>query len=134
MVRIPHTCRKRSRRASLVFEMLIALGLVAALALPLGLAIHRDHQMCRAYYFRTVAMEIVDGELEVLAAGAAQTLPAGMQPYTVRAEAARNLPKGGFWVARTNGWLRLEWRPEGPAVGGTVVREVRWPAGGEAKP
>jgi hypothetical protein len=134
MVTIRQERKQRSRRGSLVFEMLIALGLVAALAMPLGLAIHRDHQVCRAYYYRTVAMEIVDGELEVLAAGAAKSLSAGVQPYAVRADAARNLPKGEFWVSRTNGWLRLEWRPEAQAVGGSVLREVRWPKAGEAKP
>ena len=45
-------------------------------------------------------MEIVDGEMEILAAGDWRVLPEGMQSYTVHAKAAASLTIGAIKAAR----------------------------------
>jgi hypothetical protein len=78
----------------------------------------------RAEYFRGTAMEIVDGEMEVLAAGEWRDFSEGSQPYTVHARAATNLPPGHFQLTKTGNHLRLEWTSNHRQGIGTIVREV----------
>ena len=55
-----------------------------------------ERRLARAYYQRAVAMEIVDGEMEVLLAGEWRDFPPGTQDYRVHCGAATNLPPGRF--------------------------------------
>ena len=50
-------------------ELLAAIALLAIAVLPLGYSITSERTLARSHYERAVAMEIVDGEIEVLAAG-----------------------------------------------------------------
>jgi len=75
-------------------------------------------------YCRGVADEIVDGEMEILLAGAAKDLPEGSQVYTVTAQAASQLPRGHFQLTKTGNRLRLEWTPDVRRGYATVVREA----------
>lgn len=115
---------RRRARGSLSVELTVALGVLVAAILPLSVAFVHDQTALRSRYFRAVALEIVDGEMEVLAAGEWRAFPPGRQPYPVRAEAAKNLPPGAFLLTLTNGRARLEWMPEARGAGGAVVREV----------
>ena len=69
-------------------------------------------------------MEIVDGEMEILAAGEWQNFPEGSQSYTVHARAAASLPPGHFQLTKTGRHLRLEWTADNRQGIGSVVREV----------
>lgn len=69
-------------------------------------------------------MEIVDGEMEALVAGEWRAFKPGQQPYTVRAEAAKNLPAGKFVLTLEEARVRLEWMPEGRDQGGKVTRQA----------
>jgi len=109
-------------------EMLVALALLAFSLLPLSVSFVREQATARALYHRAVAIAIVDGEMEVLAAGAWRAFLPGIQDYSVRAEAARNLPAGRFVLTLTNGLVRLEWLPANRGGGGRVVRERKLPA------
>lgn len=109
-------------------EMLVALALLAFSLLPLSVSFVREQATARALYHRAVAIAIVDGEMEVLAAGAWRTFLPGTQDYSVHAESARNLPVGRFVLTLTNGLARLEWLPANRGGGGRVVRERRLPA------
>lgn len=120
-----HSARPRSDRGSLTAELLIALGLLAFALLPLSMSFQREQAALRALYTRALAMELVDGELEVLRAGAWQAFTPGAHTYEMRAEAVRNLPPGQFRLTVETNRLRLEWRPDGKGVGGPVVREAR---------
>ncbi len=67
---------ERSRRAfagrergGLMVELLVAMALLVGALLPLAYSIASEMRYARAAYQRAVAMEIVDGELEVVAAG-----------------------------------------------------------------
>ena len=114
-------------RGMLLAELAVAIALLAIALLPLGYAAGSNARLFRAKYQRAVAMEIVDGEMEILAAGEWRAFPEGPQPYPVHAKAAASLPPGEFQFTRAGNHLRLQWSsPEKRGIGG-VVREVTVP-------
>jgi hypothetical protein len=70
-------------------------------------------------------MEIVDGELEVLAAGEWRSFSPGVHPYEVRGAAAKSLPRGQFTLTVDEHIVRLEWKPAAGGNGAGVTREFR---------
>ena len=114
----------RSRDGALLAEAVVALAILVAVMLPLAFAFRQETLLCRAAYFKAVAMEIVDGEMETLAAGEWRAFQPGRQPYPVRGAAATNLPPGAFLLTLEAGRARLEWIPQTRGAGGTVAREV----------
>jgi Tfp pilus assembly protein PilV len=117
--------RHRARqRGFMMTEMAMAMLILVIAMLPLAFSANSDARLFRATYQRTVAMEIVDGEMEILAAGAWRNFPEGAHPYTVHAKAAVNLPAGQFQLTRTGQHLRLEWLAAKKTGIGPVVREV----------
>jgi hypothetical protein len=113
------------RHGSLLIELLVAMAILSGVVLPLAYSIAAERRYSRAVYQRAVAMEIVDGEMEVLAAGGWRVWTNGTMDYPVHALAATNLPPGKFILTSTPEKLRLEWRPAGKDHGGNVVREVK---------
>jgi hypothetical protein len=118
------TKHRRFERGSLMTELLVATALLLGALLPLAYSITSERELARAFYQRAVAMEIVDGEMEVLVAGGWRAFASGTNEYRVRAAAATNLPPGQFWLTIQTGQLRLEWKPTVKHHGGGVVREV----------
>ncbi|HEY5912749.1 MAG TPA: hypothetical protein VJA21_19280 [Verrucomicrobiae bacterium] len=116
--------RSAARRGSLMVELLIAMALLTGALLPVAYSIASEKRLARSVYQRAVAMEIVDGEAEVLAAGGGRDYTNGVYDYSVGAAAATNLPPGRFILTVTSGKARLEWRPAVKHHGGPVVREV----------
>jgi hypothetical protein len=119
--------RQVRRAAFLTTELVIAMGILLVAVIPMGYAFFQERQMTRALYNRAVAMEIVDGEIEVLRAGDWRSLPQGSKPYEVRAESATNLPPGRFVITREGRRLRLEWLPADRNRGGRILRELEEP-------
>jgi hypothetical protein len=111
------------QRGALIFEVLMAMTIVTIAVIPLGFTLRSDAGLFRVTYQRAVAMEIVDGELEILAAGGLRGIPEGTQPYNVHAASAANLPPGRFLLTRAGNHLRLEWTGKKKGIG-LVVREV----------
>jgi len=103
---------------------MVAIAVLVIAVLPIGYSVASEKVLARAYYERTVAMEIVDGEMEVLLAGEWRSFSPGAQAYPVDANAATNLPDGKFLLTIDSGKVRLEWRPAGKHHGGPVVREA----------
>src|SRR5438552_547364 len=101
-IRNARTSRPRSGFAgrrqigAMTADLVIAMGILLTVMIPLAFSITYQQKLCRAAYYQAVAMEIVDGEMETLAAGEWRAYKAGTQPYVVRAESAKNLPKGRF--------------------------------------
>ena len=115
----------RGKRAgSLVVELLVAMALITGVLLPLAYSLASERRLVRATYQRAVAMEIVDGEMEVLAAGSWRAFTPGIHDYSVNAGAATNLPPGRFLLRVEAGKVRLEWQPSVKMHGGPVVRET----------
>jgi hypothetical protein len=112
------------QRGIVMAELVLAMGIVIIAMLPLSFSVSSDARLFRATYQRAVAMEIVDGEMEILAAGEWRNFPEGAHPYTVHANAAANLPPGRFQLTRADRHLRLEWSSAKKQGIGPVVREV----------
>ena len=111
----------------LTIELVVAMAILLVAMIPLSYAFFRERQLSRACYNRAVAMEIVDGELEVLQAGQWRAFSEGSQRYSTHAESATNLPSGRFILTRTGKQLRLEWLPDKRRQGGRVSREATLP-------
>jgi hypothetical protein len=101
---------------------LIILGLAI---LPLAYSFARERHVLRIEYCQAIASEIVDGEMEILAAGAARDIPDGTRNYPIHSAAANQLPPGHFQLTKTGNHLRLEWVPDARhGIGAAVVRET----------
>lgn len=110
-----------------VAELMIALAVILIALMPLAFSFRAEQRLVRGNYNQVVAMEIVDGEMEFLHAGAWRNYLDGEQSYKISARAATNLPPGGFFLTRSTSGLRLEWRPTKKGSGGKIAREVALP-------
>jgi hypothetical protein len=117
------TRRQRERGIFLMTDLIVGMAILTLAIMPLAYSFARDRQLLRADYSRAVAAEIVDGEMEILAAGAWRDFPDGRQVYPVHAAAAR-LPAGQFELTKAGNHLRLEWKSDKHLGIGEVVREV----------
>jgi hypothetical protein len=127
MVNAQNFCRaarRRQQQGSLMVEVLVAMALLIGTLFPLAYSFATERRLARSYYQRAVAMEIVDGEMEVLLAGEWRAFSAGTHDYPVHAGAATNLPPGRFILTVQPGKLQLRWQPARKDRGGPVIREA----------
>ena len=118
----------RARKSGwLVAELMIALAVVVIALIPLAFSFRSEQKLLRAEYNQAVAMEIIDGEMELLHAGDWRSILEGEHPYKVTANAATNLSSGAFFLSRTGAMVRLEWRPTKKNAGGKIFRDVKMP-------
>ena len=117
--------RARHQRGALATECVIALAILVTTVFPLSLGFLQEMKVCRGYYYKAAAMELIDGEMEVLLAGEAQRFAAGKHEYIPRGRATTNLPPGKFTLTVAGNLLRLDWHPLARNQGGNVSREVR---------
>lgn len=116
--------RQRARHGFLEVDMVVAMAILALALVPLGYSFARERQVLRIEYYHSVINEIVDGEMEILADGAASHFPDGTQTYTVHARAAVNLPPGHFQLTKNGDHLCLAWLPDAKSGVSAVVRET----------
>ena len=121
--RIRQRSRTKHCRAMLTTELVVGMAILVLAILPIGYSLIDDARALRSNYQHAVAMEIVDGEMEILAAGQWRSFPEGTNIYPIHAAAATNLPPGQFKFTRAGNHLQLEWRAN-PPLGGNVTREV----------
>jgi hypothetical protein len=121
---IPNSFHSNRERGALMTELLVAIAILAIAVLPIGYSIAKERLLARGYYQRAIAMEIVDGEMEVLMAGGWRAFPQGGHEYSVHANALENLPPGKFLLTVQANKVRLEWQPDEKHQGGPVVREA----------
>jgi hypothetical protein len=113
----------RGMRAALNIELIVALGILSTAMVPLAYSFLQEIKLARQCYREAVAMELLDGEAEILAAGEWQSYAEGEHVLAVKSRSATNLPPGKFVVLRKGTSCRVEWRP---AKGGRLMaREVR---------
>ncbi|MFM1945099.1 MAG: hypothetical protein RI897_4081 [Verrucomicrobiota bacterium] len=115
------------RRGYINADAVVGLSILVLALMPLTLTLFPQQKVALAAYERAVVMEVLDGELEVLRAGAWREFGVGEHVYPVRAEAAASLPSGRFVLEVREGVLRLEWRAEATPVRKRlpIAREVR---------
>ena len=111
----------------LLAEMTVAVGLMAMVLIPLTVGFFKESKEMRDLYREAVAMEIVDGEMEILVAAGAEGISEGSQSYAINAAAATNLPPGKFTLTREEKTLRLEWQANEPLEHLRVNREILLP-------
>jgi hypothetical protein len=114
----------RSKRGFLEVDLLVGLAILSLAIVPLGYSFARERQVLKMEYFRSVANEIVDGEMEILAAGDGKNYSEGAQAYVIHSRAAASLPPGHFQLTKNGNHLRLEWTPDERRGVSAVVREV----------
>lgn len=120
--------RASRRRAGLLMtDLVVSMALLCLAILPIVLGLAQERRYLRANYHHAIAMEIVDGEMELLVAGEWRNYPDGTHQLTPRAKAAANLPPGRFQLTVAQKHLRLEWLPNQAGHGGAVLREVTLP-------
>ena len=122
--KLPQPSPRRRPRGFLEVDLLVGLAILSLAIVPLGYSFARERQVLKMEYFRSVANEIVDGEMEILAAGDGKNFPDGSQNYSVHANAAASLPPGHFQLTKNGNHLRLEWTPDERRGVSAVVREV----------
>ena len=107
----------------MIAECIVALGILIAVMIPISFSFLTEHRACRASYYHAVAMELVDGEMEILRAGEWRQFPRGSQPYAINSAAAKNLPPGQFILTVEDHRVSLEWQPGAKDLGGKITRE-----------
>jgi len=119
--------QRRRECGSLMAEMMVAIAILMVVIVPVAYSFDAEKRAARATYNHAIAMEIVDGEMEVLLAGEWRAFTPGTHPYPVKANALTNLPPGKFTLTLTTNKIRLEWKPSMTRRGGPIVREVMLP-------
>jgi hypothetical protein len=121
---IPSPSRLSPQRGALMAELLVAIALLVVAVLPIAYSIASERAVAQAYYERAVAMEIVDGEMEVLLAGGWRDFAPGTHDYSIHANASQNLSEGKFTLTLQTNSVRLVWQPGKKHHGGPVMREA----------
>src|SRR5688500_19083581 len=119
-------CPQRAAHATsawLVAELMFAVGLLAVAMIPLAFSFRHEQKLVRIHYQQVIAMEILDGEMEILRAGQWRAYVEGEHDYPVRAKAATNLP-GFFKLKRTATNLLLQFIPTNGQKALRMDREV----------
>lgn len=116
MVIFPKPFSKTREAAALTTDLVIAMAILASTMIPLSFSFLREQKLLQLSYQRAVAMEIVDGEMEILQAGEWKSWPEGTQPYATQAAARTNLPIGNLTFTKQGEQLRLEWKSKGVKV------------------
>jgi len=118
------TGRILCNRGALNTELVFALGVLVSVMMPMAYAFIEEAKTARIYYQDAIAMEILDGETEALAAGNWKAYPEGEHQLQVSGAAVTNLPPGRFVLTRSAKALRVEWQP---TKGRRMIREVKLP-------
>lgn len=116
--------RHSVRTGFLMTEVMIALAIVSLAILPLAYSFAQENKYLRRCYERAVAMEIVDGEMEIIRAGGWRSFTNGVQTITTTARSATNLPPGELRLTLSEKHARVEWLPAKTSHGSPVVREA----------
>lgn len=118
--------RSKSRNAgALTTEVVVAMAVLVTALLPIAYGFLSEIKLARRFYQDAVAMQILDGETEILAAGNWKAYSVGEHVLPVTAPSRTNLPPGKFVVIRRSDSLRVEWRPGN--AGRPMAREIKLP-------
>lgn len=127
-----HSSRARIR-GHLQVDLLTAIGLVVLGVLPLGFGFVHHRKLVRDATTRAIVLELLDGEMEVLAAGEHRSFTNAVQAFPLKGAAVLNLPPGSCTLTRSvpaNAGidLALEWKPEHTGTLQPVRRALRIPS------
>ena len=118
------TTRLANRLAFLQLDVAVAITVLALVFIPLSVSSSGDLDLARRQYFEAVALQLIDGEMDVLLAGERRKYTTGEHRITPVGEAVQNLPEGEFVLTVHDQKLTLAWVPTKRAKWGRVERVV----------
>jgi len=118
------TTRLTNRLAFLQLDVAVAITVLALVFIPLSVSSSGDLDLARRHYFEAVALQLIDGEMDVLLAGERRKYTTGEHRITPVGEAVQNLPEGEFVLTVHDQKLTLAWVPTKRAKWGRVERVV----------
>ena len=118
------TTRLTNRLAFLQLDVAVAITVLALVFIPLSVSSSGDLDLARRQYFEAVALQLIDGEMDVLLAGERRKYTTGEHRITPVGEAVQNLPEGEFVLTVHDQKLTLAWVPTKRAKWGRVERVV----------
>jgi hypothetical protein len=111
------------RRGALTTELVVAMAILVLAGMPLALSFAQEGKVLRQSYQKAAAMELIDGEMEILLAGEWRAFKEGSQAYELHGDSARNLSPGKAVLTIKAKHVRLEWLPEKGELASAVMRE-----------
>ena len=121
---LSRTTRVAKCRAFLQLDVAVAITVLALVFIPLSISSSGDLDLARRHYFEAVALQLIDGEMDVLLAGEHRKYTTGEHRITPVGEAVQNLPEGEFVLTVHDQKLTLAWVPTKRAKWGRVERVV----------
>jgi hypothetical protein len=121
---LSRTTRLARCRAFLQLDVAVAITVLALVFIPLSVSSSGDLDLARRHYFEAVALQLIDGEMDVLLAGERQKYTTGEHRITPVGEAVQNLPEGEFVLTVQEQKLTLAWMPTKRAKWGRIERVV----------
>ncbi len=118
------TTRLANRLAFLQLDVAVAITFLALVFIPLSISSSGNLDLARRHYFEAVALQLIDGEMDVLLAGERRKHTTGEHRITPVGEAVQNLPEGEFVLTVHDQKLTLAWVPTKRAKWGRVERVV----------
>ena len=118
------TTRLTNRLAFLQLDVAVAITVLALVFIPLSVSSSGDLDLARRQYFEAVALQLIDGEMDVLLAGERRKYTPGEHQIKPGGEAVQNLPEGEFVLTGHDQKLTLAWVPTKRAKWGRVERVV----------
>ena len=112
------------RLAFLQLDVAIALTVLALVFIPLSVSSSGGLDLARRHYFEAVALQLIDGEMDVLLAGERRKYTTGEHRIKPVGDAVQNLPEGEFVLTVHDQKLTLAWVPTKRAKWGRVERVV----------
>ena len=124
VIRTNHIAATARRHGILMTDVMVGLAIIGLAIFPLAYSFAQESKYLRRCYERAVAMEIVDGEMEIIRAGGWRSFTNGVHVLKTTARSATNLPPGELRLTLTDKHARLEWLPASSSPGSPVVREA----------
>jgi len=118
------TTRLTNRLAFLQLDVAVAITVLALVFIPLSVSSSGDLDLARRQYFEAVALQLIDGEMDVLLAGERRKYTPGEHQIKPVGEAVQNMPEGEFTLTVHDQKLTLAWVPTKRAKWGRVERVV----------
>lgn len=75
-------------------ELIVAIGIISIALFPLAYGLRQEGRNMKALYYRAVAEQVLDGQREILAAGAWRKYSGGQNKLIIASKAFENLPAG----------------------------------------
>lgn len=118
---LDHSCTGR-RRGGILMELLVALALLALVLLPLAGGFAGQRRMAKQLSQRLVLTELIDGEMEFIAAGRWRRFTEGTNTLEIEMPPGFLPPPGRTFVIRNVNHFKVVWEPETRLAIGRIER------------